>query len=88
MKVTTKNRIINYLKYRDGWISGSELEAMAAEWRTKSSTIDRRAREAEEEGLIVSSLSPRRTIQYAHPTRRPLSSEEANNFVRGLSVNL
>lgn len=60
--MTTKQRILDYLKYR-GEVSGMQLENNAREWMTKASTISRRARELSEEGKIERALNGK-TVAY------------------------
>lgn len=69
MRITTKARILGYLKYRD-FTSGTELEAQAEAWGTKSSVISRRARELHQEGKLERSMSFRKTVQYRHKQAR------------------
>ena len=87
MRVTTKNRIIEYLKFRGGLVSGSKLESCADQWQTKSSVISRRARELANEGIIERELSARRTVQYRYNTSRPLNTQESNQLLREMSGN-
>lgn len=79
-KVTTKQRIIGYLKYR-GLTSGTELESQARDWNTKASVISRRARELANEGQIVRVMGYKRTVQYRMPG---MSTLEANQFLETL----
>lgn len=85
VRTTTKSRIQEYLRYRGGWISGSELEGCAEAWGTKSSVISRRARELANDGTINRTLSPRKTVQYASNGTFE-SAREANLFIKSLEV--
>lgn len=51
MKRSTKEKILSYLEGQD-WISGTELESCSDIWKTKASTVSRRARELYEGGQI------------------------------------
>ena len=86
--VTTKSRIINYLKSVNGFVSGSELEAQAEDWGTKSSVISRRCRELANEGKIQRTLGYRRTVQYGLNSlpQQFYTAEEANNYIKSLGV--
>jgi DNA-binding HxlR family transcriptional regulator len=68
MKVTTKARILSYLKYRS-WVSGSELENQAEEWLTKPSIVARRVSELAHDGLVERSKNDRKRVQYRLPVR-------------------
>lgn len=50
--MSTKLKIINFLKTYPGYVSGSQLEDNARTWQTKASTISRRARELADDGVI------------------------------------
>lgn len=67
--MSTRNKILDYLR-RSGTVSGSQLEHQAFDWNTKASVISRRCRELAHEGLIVRTLSERKTVQYGI-TQRP-----------------
>lgn len=62
--MTTKALILNYLKARQGYVSGMELEDQARAWQTKASTISRRARELVEDGKIEVTYGAKHTAQY------------------------
>lgn len=62
-KMSTKSRIIDYLRFRQTWCSGSELESQNENWQTKASTISRRARELADDDLIER-LIVEHTVQY------------------------
>ena len=87
MKVTTKQQIMNYLNYTGRWCSGSELEAQAEDWQTKSSVISRRARELANENRINRALGPKRTVQYAS-SGTFTTANEANSFIKSLDKEL
>lgn len=65
-KPTTRNRILHFLKYEDRWISGTELEAKAVNWQTKSSVISRRARELFNDNKIERRLNFRHAVEYRY----------------------
>lgn len=65
-KRTTKNYILFYLKTHSGWVSGTELEAQAKFWQTKSSIIARRVRELASEDKIERRLNVRRAVEYRY----------------------
>lgn len=81
-KLTTKQRILNYLQFNAGWVSGTALEANAENWRTKSSVISRRARELHAEGHIDRLLGPKRTVQYRLANRKQFDPEAYLEFLR------
>lgn len=81
--MTTKQHIINYLKQRPGWCSGTELESFATDWATKSSVISRRARELAYAGQIERVLSFSKTVQYRLPEPK-MTTKQANSFLRSL----
>lgn len=81
--MTTKVKILNYLKYR-GLVSGTELESQAEAWRTKSSVISRRARELANDGLIERSVSDRKTVQYKHKQSKVFQFNQEQERVRQL----
>jgi hypothetical protein len=64
MSMSTKERIVSYLKFSPYWVSGSELERQASEWRTKSSVISRRCRELAHDGTIQRRLWEHGAVQY------------------------
>lgn len=72
MKITTKVEILAYCTGR-GYVSGTELESKAQEWRTKASVISRRARELVNEGKLERTLGFKKTVQYRLPPE-PLSN--------------
>jgi predicted transcriptional regulator len=72
MKITTRTRIVEYLKSKDRLVSGTELEAQAESWFTKSSTIDRTARNLSHEGLIHKELNNKRCVQYRYEVAKPV----------------
>lgn len=76
-KVTTKERIIGYLRYR-GLTSGTELESQARDWGTKASVISRRAREMASDGEIERVLGYKKTVQYRMPS---MSTADASRFL-------
>lgn len=90
VRQTTKSRIVEYLMGK-GWVSGMQLEDMAHDWQTKSSTISRRARELYEEGRINRMIFVRRTpsgkrvqtVQYSSLWTFE-SAEQANQFIKSL----
>jgi len=84
VRTTTKNRIIEYLRFKGCAVSGSELEGCAEAWQTKSSVISRRARELANEGDIERTLSSHRTVQYGYHPRQFTTASEANNFIKSL----
>lgn len=49
---TAKQKIVGYLRRHDRYVSGTELENMSSEWKTKASTISRRARELYEDDRL------------------------------------
>ena len=63
-RITTKQRILSYLRLRGRYCSGHELEAQADEWGTKASVISRRARELAAEGYLETSYGKRGAVQY------------------------
>ncbi len=63
-KVSTKMRIVNYLKFQPYWVSGTQLERQADEWRTKASVISRRARELAHDGTIQRRVWENKCVQY------------------------
>lgn len=65
--MTTKAHITNYLRSKNRWVSGSELENQSANWSSKASTISRRARELANEGKVEIEYSTRHTVQYRTP---------------------
>lgn len=82
MRVTTKNRILNYLQFHAGWISGTELETNATNWGTKSSVISRRCRELVHSGQLERSMSDRKTVQYRLAQRKEFDPEAYLEFLR------
>lgn len=78
MRITTKQRIVNYLTYR-GTVSGSQLEKQADEWFTKPSVISRRARELAQDGRIERFLKGK-TVQYKIPQAK-MTAFEANGYL-------
>jgi len=82
--MATKERVVEYLKSRGGWVSGTELERMSEEWGTKASVISRRARELAFEGRIEREINSRRAVQYRVGTM--WSAERANRFLKSLAM--
>jgi hypothetical protein len=66
MKVSTNQKIVDYLNFHEGYVSGLELEMQATKWFTKPSTISRRARELVDRGTIERKLSGR-FVSYRKP---------------------
>jgi hypothetical protein len=81
--MSTKNRILYYLN-NQGWVSGTQLEAQARDWGTKSSVISRRARELANEGKLERSLQ-HKAVQYRI---QRMSSLEANAYLKKLDEEL
>lgn len=81
-KLTTKERVLQHLKYSGRWCSGSELESHAYEWSTKASVISRRARELVNEGRIERELGDNRCVRY----KAGMNANQANEFLRSLNV--
>ncbi len=86
VRQTVKNKVVEYLKNSPGWVSNHELESLTDAWETNASNINRRARDARDEGLILSQRTKRGTIQFCHPSKKPLSTLEANQFIKSLGV--
>lgn len=82
MRVTTKNKILNYLQFNTGWVSGTQLEANAQDWGTKASVISRRARELHATGHLERLLSPKKTVQYRLAVRKEFDPEAYLEFLR------
>lgn len=71
--MTIKQQIVTYVKTR-GTVSGMELELKAREWRSKPSTISRRARELAMDGALVSQIKDK-TVSYGLPQRDAFDPE-------------
>lgn len=52
MKLSLRQRALNYHKRSGGWINGGELERLALAAGYKASNVSRRLRELHEEGLL------------------------------------
>lgn len=70
MRLTTKNRILDYLKYRD-WTNSGAIQAKASEWFTTGSTVARRCRELEDEGKLYRRIN-RGSVEYKHPRAKEI----------------
>ena len=62
--MTKTKLILQYIKNKDVWVSGLEIEKYAFQIQIKPSTASRLCRDLAEQGIIERDLSERGTVKY------------------------
>lgn len=70
LKLTTKQRVLDFMKYRD-WTNSGAIQAKASEWFTTGSTVARRCRELEDEGKLYRRINGG-SVEYKHPRAKEI----------------